>query len=496
MSKNDRKGGGARPALRAAYVSAALSLLTPTPARAQATGDEPTPATPPAPAPEGGDQGAVKGADLATLAAEVAAQRKALESAQKAIDDLRAKADTPPTAGEGDWTSKFKIYGFTDVGVNHVWAKRGSALAAYVPSANTTSFVIGNLNLYFDAQPIKNWRSLVEIRFTNAPHGEVKSIGGLTGQPFARTSTEQFDPHSTSTAMPMWGGYTVIERAYVEWTQYQALKVRVGNFFTPFGIWNVDHGTPTLIALQLPGLITQEMMPLRQTGLQIYGNAFAGAWELGYAATLTNGRQELSNFAFDDNRGFGGRVYASNESGDVTTKFGASFYTGRARDQSIELVSLAPLRFGTSSTYAYRELVGGLDFALDASATRVRAEVAMSTIDYDPGKHQPSTLTPGAFQPDQALANAYALVAHQLPFAGLEPYASLDLGFGSKTELGDAYVAPSMGLNVRFNASVMLKSQLTRAYFLETGDHAYGEGGYEGSINNSSYFYSRLVLVF
>jgi hypothetical protein len=41
--------------------------------------------------------------------------------------------------------------------------------------------VLGDLDMYFDAQPIKGWRSLVELRFTNAPQGDVQNYGGLAG---------------------------------------------------------------------------------------------------------------------------------------------------------------------------------------------------------------------------------------------------------------------------------------------------------------------------
>ncbi len=276
--------------------------------------------------------------------------------------------------------------------------------------------MVGNLDLYLDAQPVKNWRSLVEIRFTNAPHGEITSLGGLAGT-FKRTSTQQIDPNAGSADATMWGGYTVIERAHVDWTQLPYLKVRVGNFFTPFGIWNVDHGTPTLIAVQLPGVIQLRQMPLRQTGVQIYGSTFKGDWELGYIATVSNGRQELSNFAFDDNRGFGGRVYANNEKGEATVKLGASFYTGRVTDEEIDVTGIDPVTYVRKSTFDYREVVGGLDASIDVGRTRLRAEAAISSISYAPGKHalaETASLTP-QYKPDSIETTAYMVVAHTLP---------------------------------------------------------------------------------
>ena len=44
----------------------------------------------------------------------------------------------------------------------------------------------------------------------------------------------------------------ILERAYIQWSKLDWLGVRVGQFLTPYGIWNVDHGTPTLITMFRP----------------------------------------------------------------------------------------------------------------------------------------------------------------------------------------------------------------------------------------------------
>gem|GEM_PF-5014018 len=119
---------------------------------------------------------------------------------------------------------------------------------------------MGNIDLYFDCNPVQDWRALAEVRFTNAPLGQIVNYGGLAGQ-FERRTTEQYDPNASVPNAPMWGGYTVIERAYIEWSHYQAANVIVGYFFTPFGIWNVDHGSPTLLTMGLPQFIQQNSCP-------------------------------------------------------------------------------------------------------------------------------------------------------------------------------------------------------------------------------------------
>jgi hypothetical protein len=469
-------------------------LLTPAIAAAQ-----PNPA-PAAPAPAAAPAAAPQDADLMPAEAPKAAAdgksgddaQKQLDEMQKSIDDLQAKVDAA-SATEGSWADKFRLYGFTDVGLNRLWINKDSKAASVLNSSNATSFVIGNLNVYFDAQPIKGWRSLVEVRFTNAPQGEVQNFGGVAGT-FKRTQVRQFDPHSASTGMQMWGGYTVIERAHIDWTDISWFKVRVGNFFTPFGIWNVDHGSPTLIATQMPEYIVLRMMPLRQTGIQAFGNTFKGDWELGYAATVTNGRQELSNFAFDDNRGFGGRLYANNEKGDVSMKYGASFYTGRTHDQEIDVTSISPVTIAQKTTFNYREVVGGLDASLDIGRTRIRLEGVMSHVQYDAGKHEAVDQAPGLFKPNEIGASGYALVAHQLPWVPVEPYAMFGALHSSALGLGgDLILNPSLGVNIRFNKSVMLKTQASRTLFTDLRGHG---DQHETAKNNITQLYSRLVLVF
>jgi len=186
--------------------------------------------------------------DIAALRAEVSELKQGLDEVkqqQGAAEAASAAVESDAVGGE-----PLKIYGFMDMGAQHVWLNPDSALA-HVFQVNSTSFMVGNVNLYFDAQPIKHFRGLLELRVTNSPRGDIETYGGLGGT-FARKDTFSYDSGGTALNAPMWGATLILERAWVEWNEHQALKVRVGNFFTPFGIWNEDHGTPTLISLALP----------------------------------------------------------------------------------------------------------------------------------------------------------------------------------------------------------------------------------------------------
>ncbi|MBV9948555.1 MAG: hypothetical protein JOZ69_17025, partial [Myxococcales bacterium] len=351
-----------------------------------------------------------------------------------------------------------------------------------------------NLDFYFDAQPVRDWRSLVEIRYTNAPLGQVNNYGGLAGT-FARANTRQPDPNAASILANQWAGEIVIERAQIDWTPTQFLKLRVGEFFTPFGIWNVDHGSPTLIPIAISQSVAFLAFPIRQIGIMAYGSAFTGPWELGYMATVSNGRQELSNFAFDDNRGFGGRLYASKDAGDLVLKFGASGYIGQTRDKEIDLTAVSPSPvFQSHPTFLYHEWDVGADASIDIYKTRIRAEAFWHRVVYDRGRREASFVVPGTFAPNRYENNGYLVVAQGLPWFGLEPYLMGEvtyLPFGG----ADLTVGLSAGLNVHFSPSVLLKTQLLRELWWAVRDDSRVPGDDPANLDYTS-FYSRLVVVF
>lgn len=477
-----------------AVLPACLAFCVASSAAAQA---EPQPEPPPAVAPVETPPPAPEAPVPAAEASEQALLRAEVEAMKKEVAELRAAQEAAAAATEDEPLAeqeKLKIYGFADVGFQYVQIDK-QALLANVYDVNDPDFILGNLNLYFDAQPVEHWRGLMEVRFTNAPQGKIENLGGIAGK-FTRASTLTDDSSGAALNAPLWGGATVIERAWIEYNRLQLLKIRAGNWFTPFGIWNEDHGTPTLISLAWPQFMTQRWMPLRQTGVMLHGNTFAGSWELGYAATLSNGRQEQSTLNIDGRLGYGGRLYARRDTGDVNTTLGASFFTGKTRDKIVEVVGVAPLVFETSSTYEYNEYVMGADASLDIGDTRIRAEGVVRRLQYTPGKRQPmpqGLVEAGGTLPDKWEHSLYLLAAQQLPdpLDAFEPYAWLE-AFQTPTIIGDGAFIASLGLNIRFNPAVTWKNQVAHIEFF---DWMY-ESRFDNSKNNINQFYSRLVMAF
>lgn len=419
--------------------------------------------------------------ELAALRAEVDALKAKQDEAEMAA--LMAE----PASVENEL---YRIYGFMDMGAQY-YAVDKSSLVGAVFDTNAFTFVTGNIDLYFDFNPIEDWRALAEVRFTNAPHGNILNYGGLGGT-FDRTDTEQFDPHSTAPNAPMWGGYTVIEQAWIEWGRFQAFRLRVGNWFTPFGIWNVDHGSPTLISMAMPQFMQQKWMPLRQTGVQALGSFFSGETEIAYRAWVSNGRTEENPFDYDNEKSFGARVFVKRDTGENNFQVGATYHRGVVQDKVVDVTNFGPVRFDAHSTWEYTEDIGGLDVSVDLGDTRIRTEGIVSRMEYTKGKQQATGgLSPGAIEPSRYRYGAYLLVAHQLPWYGLEPYLFAEIN-QQPWMLADGLFMPSAGLNIHFNPSALLKLQYAQSYFFNWKHEAQGDAG----INDVTTYMARLAVAF
>ena len=373
-----------------------------------------------------------------------------LENANLAAEEALDQAAMASEDAEAD-AQRLRIYGFTDVGFRKMWFKRTSSWDNVMPPAGT--FLLGSANLYFDAKPVEGFRALSEIRFTHYPHGSE------VGTSFDRTDTRVYDISSPNGRNQIAWGSIVIERAWLEWNDYDALRVRAGYWLTPYGIWNLDHGTPTLISLLLPDFFSMEYFPTHQTGVQLLGTVPTGNWELGYHATISNGRTPGLVDETED-KALGGRVFA--RLADTTSvTIGASGYYGSYSETDKALESVSPFLVEGTEVVAYDEYALATDLALDANRFRLRAEGVMWRRRYEEGLRE--AYAPGVYKPDFYRYDTYLLAAYELPWAGLEPFV---YGEYISRENDEVWVY-SAGVNVHFNAAVKLKSQLSRVHFTE-----------------------------
>jgi hypothetical protein len=217
-----------------------------------------------------------------------------------------------------------RVSGFADFSVVRIIVPHKAAAGSVFPTH--TSYYIGNFNLYLTKNLSKTVRTMGEVRFLYEPNGNIP-ISSTAGTP----TTSSAD-HNDFGRPLHWGGVE-IERVYIEWAPHPLITVRVGQFLTPYGIWNVDHGSVTYIPAQRPFVIGNGLFPERQTGFELYGRWDATAFgTFGYHLTLSNGQGPISEYRdLDDNKAIGGRLFWE-QHGRGDLKAGFSAYYGRNSD--------------------------------------------------------------------------------------------------------------------------------------------------------------------
>jgi hypothetical protein len=350
---------------------------------------------------------------------------------------------------------KLDIYGFADFTYSHLLNKKFYFAAPY------NSFAVGNLNLYVASDLGSKFHSLAEVRFTYLPNGN--SSFSPTGTA-ARTDTTASDYADIGRPV-RWGGI-VIERAWLEYAAHPLLNIRAGHWLTPYGIWNVDHGSPVVIGVQRPYIVGDQLLPQSQTGLELYGKHDFSAFELGYHLTLSNGRGPIDTYQdLNNNKAIGGRLFmhADTPAGSVT--LGASAYTGRYTDRTQALVVNPDntAAFSYPITADYHEVSYAADLKWEFSGFLLQSEFILNQIRYnDP---RPALLGPTpAFAPDTQRWGVYGLAGYRFDFLGTMPYAELEYYDSGPSLLGKTADVIG-GLNVRPTGRVVLKAQYIYAWF-------------------------------
>ena len=378
-----------------------------------------------------------------------AASSKAAEDAQLAELLASAREDTQPQVSE----PLLRFYGFADVGLQRVWTD--PELTALVPGTNKATFVLGNLNLYLDANPSKDFRFLAEVRFGLFPNGSVaRPNAGL--QVGDAIDTSVTDPSGAASGFTniAWAGVS-LQRAHIDWTPSDLFNMRAGLFLHPYGIWNVDHGTPTRIMLSEPLFLSVQLMPKQLVGIEAYGQVHVLPWTIGYHLHVSNGRSS-SQFDFSDSKAIGGRVFISTRN-PFAFKLGLSGYVGNSED----VQSVGSDRV---TRYAFNEHALSGDLSLDIGSLRIRSEVVVGWTYYETGKRMVLLGLPLA---DHMRIGTYLMLAYQLPWYGIEPLVMcefLRIPVPRALPVGEGVVQPSVGINVYFTATTMVRTQFAVAH--------------------------------
>jgi hypothetical protein len=360
-------------------------------------------------------------------------------------------------AGSANTYPKLELSGFTDFAfIANVSSRHNpEATAAYV----YPSFSIGNLNLYLNAALADSWHLLAEVRFLYLPQGNT-NFPQNAGEEVVPFDTGVLD-YADDNRVLSWGGIQ-IQRVQIDFTPHPLLSFRFGQWLTPVGIWNVDHGSPTVIGVFRPYIIGQGLFPERQTGIQVSGEWTGETNQLGYFATISNGRGPSDAYAdLDNNKGVGGRLYWNNTAyGSLTV--GASAYKGTysSRDRQYNVVvpmGQAPELVGNDPlTLQYREQSLAADARWEYKGLLVQAEAMQHEVVYTNGFRPEQN---GLIFADYRERGYYGLAGYRLPWFGIMPFATFEgYNFASQPFVPPAN-AESVGLNVRPEPTVVLKLQ-------------------------------------
>jgi hypothetical protein len=357
------------------------------------------------------------------------------------------------------------LYGFTDFSYGTHLRGKSTIFSSY------PTFLIGNFNVYLAGDLVENWRSLAEVRFLYMPHGQVVAADAFVpGAPRVNTST----PDYADIGRPLnWGGVE-IERVWLERTINNLLTVRLGQWLTPYGIWNVDHGSPTIIGVYRPYIVGESLFPERQTGIELYGGFYVDATKVGYHLTLSNGRGAVDAFQdLDHHKAFGARLYFQNDSllGDVTLGF--SGYRGTFTDRPGNFTTFEPF-VGPVRTNAltarYRELALAVDLKWEWEGLVLQAEAIMNELAYADRLRPTSFPLPGvppSFTPDGRRVGFYSLLGYRTPWWNLMPFV---LWQKYENPLLVSSSELQVGLNMRLTAVVVLKGEYIHVMFDESPD--------------------------
>ncbi len=424
---------------------------------------------------------------------EIAALRQEVEQLKLTAGSSMEGEDYSAALAGQDFEPSFKVYGFFDLNLFYMDVDERDAAFGVIP--DHLSFAVNRLNLYFASQMSETLAALAEIRFTALPLGYEESFHEelFFNTPYQRVDTRVVDPF-TSEGVRL--GSIAVERVHLTWKPIDAFGVTAGRFLTPYGIWNVDHGSPVRLPVMPPYFMVRELIPSAQTGVQLFGRVFpfASAY-LDYAVTLSNNRGSTDSvYDMENNKALGFRLKGTYESTDFTAALGGYLYYGTVRDVIKRISSYIPVfRIQIDETEQYTELVGSLDLLLKLYGARLQVEYLQGAIQYSkrplrvlPVLEQPTPLQ--EYQPDYEEWALYALLGYDFFFDPgttemvLTPYGAFEYIVTDDTYPDLTEWMLRFGLNFRPSPFVVLKLEATDSVFPDSNLLEHGIWSYSAQM--------------
>lgn len=241
---------------------------------------------------------------LSLLAVTASAQTN-VEKLNERIDALEVET----RLNKGDYDAlieeldrKIKIGGYVDL--EYIQDSRES---------KKPGFRIHHFSLFFKQKISDRWRFFSEIEYEDAPNYDFRD--GLSSG----------------------AGKIFVEAVNVDYEFKPEIIFRGGRFFTPAGIWSVDHYPPFVPTQERP-LHIRKIFPQIVDGVMTYGTRSVGSLIAKYEVYVGNGEGNDDEGKEDDNtrKSFGGKFSIL----PITMQYldvGASYYSDRRADNGEEI---------------------------------------------------------------------------------------------------------------------------------------------------------------
>ncbi|HKP57580.1 MAG TPA: hypothetical protein VJV78_12705 [Polyangiales bacterium] len=355
-----------------------------------------------------------------------------------------------------------EVSGFADASFGTLVAPENSYWRASGSVPAHSSFFVGNFNLIVHKDLTSSLSTTGEVRFTYLPNGS--SLYGIEAR--EDTSSQDYVDFGRVTR---WGGI-IVQRIYLDWTPHPLLTVRVGQFLSPYGVWNVDHGSPVYIPIHRPWVIGEGWIPERQTGIELFGRAELGSvLSLGYHLTASNGIGPISEYSdLDENKAIGWRLFLELRSAG-RLRLGFSGYYGRQTDATYSRTFDSDGTVVSEETLdtSFDTLTLAWDFTWEVGGLHLQSEWLLNQNAFtEEGRVQTEILGSGtAFPSDNIAWGGYGLIGYRFEWLGVMPFVEAEVADGQFHYYKASSWSMQAGLNIRPNDVVVLKASFEHLFF-------------------------------
>jgi len=176
-------------------------------------------------------------------------------------------------------TNEMKISGYADIEYHSSTADNSEP-----------GFRLHHMSLFFEKRVTDDWKFFSEIEYEDAPYLEF----------------EYTDSGSDSVCEGCYGKI-FLEAANFTYAYDPAASLRAGRFFTPAGIWSVDH-YPSFVPTQLRPEHIRRIFPQVVDGVAMFGTISMGSSFVNYDLYLGNGEGNSGSADSNSDKAIGAKI--------------------------------------------------------------------------------------------------------------------------------------------------------------------------------------------